>query len=55
MAKKTAIAFARTSSGNTSLTVRYPALAPAEAKKKIATQQSVCVVAVSSPALTSWA
>jgi len=50
MAKNTAIACARTSSGKTSLTVRYPELAPADAKKKITHHAMVCVVAVS----TCW-
>ena len=35
IAKNTAIALARTSIGKISLTVRYAALAPAEAKKKM--------------------
>src|SRR5215203_6692833 len=47
MAKKTAIAFARTSCGKISLTVRYAELAPAEAKKKITHQAIVWVVAFS--------
>ena len=50
MAKKTAIAFARTSCGKISLTVRYAELAPAEAKKKITHQAIVWVTAVSASA-----
>ena len=46
MAKNTAMALARTSSGKISLTVRYPAHAPAEAKKKITDQQIVWVAGV---------
>ena len=42
MAKKTAIAYERTSTGKISLTVRYTTLAPADAKKKITHQQIVC-------------
>src|SRR5436305_14504770 len=55
MAKNTAIAFARTSSGKISLTVRYAALAPAEAEKKITHQEIVWVIAVSNPALNNQA
>ena len=55
MAKNTAMALARTSSGKISLTVRYPAEAPAEAKKKITVQHSVWVTAFSAPALNSCA
>jgi hypothetical protein len=55
MAKKTAIALARSSSGKISLTVRYAALAPAEAKKKITHQAIVWVTAVSTPASNSQA
>ena len=55
MAKNTAMALARTSSGKISLTVRYPADAPAEAKKKITVQHSVWVTAFSAPALNSCA
>ena len=51
MAKNTAIALARTSSGKISLTVRYAALAPAEAKKKITHHASVWVNALSMSAL----
>ena len=43
MAKNSAIAWARISIGKISLTVRYAALAPAEAKKKITHQATVCV------------
>jgi hypothetical protein len=49
MAKNTAIASARTSSGKISLTVRYPALAPAEAKKKMTHQAMVWVSAFRTP------
>jgi hypothetical protein len=55
MAKNTAMDWARNSSGKTSLAVRLPALAPAEAKKKTTAQQMVCVVAVRSPFLNSTA
>ena len=55
MAKNTAMALARTSSGKISETVRYPAEAPAEAKKKITDQHSVWVTAFSVPALNSCA
>jgi hypothetical protein len=51
MAKNTAMAWARTSMGNTSLAVRYPADAPALAKKKITVQHSVWVVALRWPSL----
>ncbi len=50
MAKNTAIALARTSSGKISLEVRYAELAPAEAKKKITDQAIVWVKALSAPA-----
>src|SRR5262245_40615805 len=49
MAKKTAIASDRISIGHVSLTVRYAALAPAEAKKKITTQTNVCDAASKEP------
>jgi hypothetical protein len=49
------MALARTSSGKISPTVRYPAEAPAEAKKKITDQHSVWVTAFSVPALNSCA
>src|SRR3954447_10666595 len=49
MAKNTAIAWARISTGKISLTVRYAALAPADAKKKMTDHAIVCVVAVSTP------
>ncbi len=42
---------ARVSIGKTSLAVRYAALAPAEAKKKITTPKTVSVVAVRSPSM----
>ena len=48
MAKNTAIASALISIGQVSLTVRYAALAPAEAKKKITIQTNVCEFAVRS-------
>lgn len=47
--KNSAIAKARTSSGKISLTVRYAALAAAEAKKKMTLQQTVWLLASSSP------
>jgi hypothetical protein len=43
------MAIARVSIGKISLTVRYAALAPAEAKKKMTHQAIVWVVAVSVP------
>jgi hypothetical protein len=49
MAKKTAIASARISSGNVSLTVRYAELAAADAKKKMTIQATVCPSAVIVP------
>ena len=42
---------ARVSIGKTSLAVRYAALAPADAKKKITTPNRVSVVAVRSPSM----
>jgi hypothetical protein len=50
MAKNSAIAWARISIGKISLTVRYAALAPQDAKKKMMHQASVCVYALSQPA-----
>ncbi len=44
--KKKAIAIARISIGKISLTVKYAALAPAEAKKNISDQSSICVDSV---------
>ena len=44
-----AIASARTSSGNVSLTVRYAALAAGEAKKKITIQAMVWLCALKAP------
>jgi hypothetical protein len=48
---KKAIASARVSIGKISLTVRYAALAPADAKKKITHHAAVCVWAVHTPCL----
>ena len=42
---------ARVSIGKTSLAVRYAALAPAEAKKKITMPKIVSVIAVRSPSM----
>jgi hypothetical protein len=47
------MAMACVSSGNTSLTVRYAELAPAEAKKKMIDQEMVCVTAFSTPCTKS--
>ncbi len=49
------MASARVSIGNTSLTVRYAALAPAEAKNSTTLQHAVIVTAVRSPASNSQA
>jgi hypothetical protein len=51
IAKNTAIASVRTSIGQVSLTLRYAALAPADAKKKMTIQMRVWDRAVRSP---SW-
>src|SRR5215213_589853 len=55
IAKKNEMAWPRSSSGKISLTVRYADEAPADAKKKMTHQKIVWVVAVSAPALKSWA
>ena len=49
------MAFARTSTGKTSLTVRYAALAPEDAKKKITHHHTVWVTAFKAPASKSTA
>jgi hypothetical protein len=46
---KNEIASALVSIGNTSLTVRYAALAPADAKNSATNQQAVIVTALSAP------
>jgi hypothetical protein len=51
VAHDVAAASARVSIGKISLTVRYAADAPADAKKKITHQATVCVTAVSVPFL----
>jgi hypothetical protein len=55
MAKNVAMASARISIGKISLTVRYPALAPADAKKKMTIQMKVWPAAFSTPASNSQA
>src|SRR3954447_6655813 len=53
VAEKNAIAIARVSIGKISETVKYAALAPAEAKKKMTHHATVWVVALSVPARNS--